>query len=128
MANILIANDNRDLLDCCQSILEGAGHVVEVVSDGNEAIRLASRWHPDLILIDWVMPNVDGPTAIGFLRADPVTTMLPILLMSGSDDAEAVAGAVRADGFLRKPFAAAELVSRVDQLLRSVGAGTSAPR
>jgi two-component system alkaline phosphatase synthesis response regulator PhoP len=127
MANILIANDNPDLLDCCQSILEGAGHSVEVVADGREAILLARRWLPDLILIDWVMPNIDGPSAIEVLRADPATTMLPILLMSGSEGAEAVAAAVGADGFLRKPFAAAALVSRVDDLLRNRGAGTSPP-
>jgi len=115
------ANDNVDLLDCCRAILEADGHVVEAVADGQKALWLARSWQPDLIVIDWVMPEMDGPTAIAILRADPTTARLPILLMSGTegvtDDVVAITGA---DAFLRKPFQGRELRAGVASLLQVV--------
>jgi len=117
MAQILIANDNVDLLDCCQAILEAAGHEVETVADGREALRLARSWQPDVMVIDCVMPKLDGLTAIAALRADPATDRLPILLMSGTEGVEAAAAHSGADRFLRKPFQAEDLVAEVEKLL-----------
>ena len=117
MALILIANDNCDLLESCRAILEGDGHVVEIVADGEKAIRLARACQPDAVVIDWVMPQIDGPTAIAALRADPATERLPILLMSGTDGGEGTSVEVGADGFLRKPFLAAEFSAAVERLL-----------
>jgi DNA-binding response OmpR family regulator len=124
MARILVANDSPDLLDCCRSALVEEGHVVETVANGREAVRLAREWQPDLVVIDWVMPEIDGPTAIAALRRDPLTSSLPILLMSGSEDGEAAAAECGADLFLRKPFELTALVTRADELLR----GESRPR
>jgi len=118
MAQILIANDNPDLLDCCQSILEAEGHVVRAVADGERAMAMALEWQPDAVVIDYVMPGTDGPTAIAALRAAPATANVPILLMSGTDGTEASAGRFGADAYLRKPFDAEELVAAVDRLLR----------
>jgi CheY-like chemotaxis protein len=117
MARILIANDSLDLLDLCRSILEEGGHVVQTVAGGTEAVRLARDWQPDLVVIDWVMPEMDGPTAIAALRSDPATRGLPILLMSGTEDGDGAANS-GADSFLPKPFSLAELLARVDELLR----------
>ena len=118
MARILVANDNVDLLDCCRAILEADGHEVEAVADGQKALWLARNWQPDLIVIDWVMPEMDGPTAIAILRADPTTAGLPILLMSGTEGTDAdVAALTGADAFLRKPFQSDELLSEVARLL-----------
>jgi len=118
MARILVANDNVDLLDCCRAILEADGHEVEAVADGQKALWLARNWQPDLIVIDWVMPEMDGPTAIAILRADPTTASLPILLMSGTEGTDAdVAALTGADAFLRKPFQSDELLSEVARLL-----------
>jgi CheY-like chemotaxis protein len=117
MARILVANDNLDLLDCCRAILETDGHEVEAVADGRKAIWLARNWQPDLIVIDWVMPDMDGLTAIALLRADPATAKLPILLMSGTEGADEVAAHAGADAFLRKPFQSDELLAEVARLL-----------
>ena len=117
MARILIANDNVDLLDCCRAILEADGHEVEAVADGQKALWLARNWQPDLIVMDWVMPEMDGSTAIGLLRADPTTARLPILLMSGSEGADEIAADAGADAFLRKPFQSDELLAEVARLL-----------
>lgn len=118
MAQILIANDNADLLACCQSILEAEGHVVQTVADGEGAIALVQEWQPDVVVIDYVMPGTDGPSAIAALRADPATANVPILLMSGTDGTEASAERLGADSFLRKPFEAEQLVAEVETLLR----------
>jgi len=117
MAQILIANDNCDLLECCRAILEADGHVVETVADGDKAILYARTWQPDAVVLDWVMPHTDGPTAIAALRADPATEGLPILLMSGTEDGEGASVEMGADIFLRKPFLAEELSAAVDRLL-----------
>ena len=117
MARILVANDNCDLLDSCRAILEADGHIVETVADGAKAISLARSCELDAVVIDWVMPNTDGPTAIAALRADPATERLPILLMSGTDGAEATSDEVGADAFLRKPFGVDEFSAAVQRLL-----------
>ena len=117
MARILVANDNVDLLDCCRAILEADGHAVEAVADGRKALWLARNWQPDLIVIDWVMPEMDGLTAIALLRADPTTARLPILLMSGTEGADEVATDAGADAFLRKPFHGEQLLAEVTRLL-----------
>jgi CheY-like chemotaxis protein len=117
MARILVANDNCDLLESCRAILEDDGHVVETVADGNEMILRARAWRPDVVVLDWVMPHTDGPTAIASLRADPATERLPILLMSGTEGAETASGEMGADFFLRKPFAPEQLSAAVERLL-----------
>jgi CheY-like chemotaxis protein len=119
MAQILIANDNCDLLECCRAILEADGHEVEIVADGEEAIDLARARHPDAVVIDWVMPRADGPAAIAALRADPTTSGIPILLMSGTEHGEARSAEIGADAFLRKPFLAADLSTAVEHLLEA---------
>jgi CheY-like chemotaxis protein len=117
MARILVANDDQDLLELCRAILEEAEHVVTIVADGHEAINLARAWRPELIVVDWVMPHVNGPTAIATLRADAVTRRIPILLMSGSNGGDGTAREVGADSFLEKPFRPEELVAAVADLL-----------
>ncbi len=117
MARVLVANDNDELLDCCRLILELGGHVVETVRDGAKAVRFAQTWQPDAMVIDWVMPNMDGPTAIAALRAQEATARLPILLMSGTDGGDVLAAAIGADAFLGKPFRSEQLLAGVNDLL-----------
>jgi CheY-like chemotaxis protein len=117
MARILLANDDLDLLELCQSLLEDEGHTVERVINGREALERAQTWLPDLVLLDWVMPELDGGSATKILRANPSTAAIPILMMSGSTDGEEQARDAGADAFLRKPFRAADLLRHIDNLL-----------
>ena len=91
--------------------------MVEAVADGQKALWLARNWQPDMVVIDWVMPEMDGPTAIALLRADPTTAALPILLMSGTEGADEVAADAGADAFLPKPFHSREFLAAVAKLL-----------
>jgi two-component system cell cycle response regulator len=70
-----------------------------------------------MILIDWVMPHINGAEAIAILRGDPATRDIPILLMSGSPSADVMARKAGADAFLRKPFSSSELAERTALLL-----------
>jgi DNA-binding response OmpR family regulator len=118
MARILIGNDDADLMAICQAVLEDDGHVVEIVMDGIEAVDLARQLQPDAIIVDWVMPKMDGATAIAALRRDASTKHIPILMISGSEGGAAKATEAGADFFLRKPFQASDLVESVRSLLR----------
>jgi DNA-binding response OmpR family regulator len=75
-----------------------------------------------MVVIDWVMPHVNGAEAIAALRADRSTRDIPILLMSGSANADVMAQRAGADAFLRKPFLASELTARAGLLLESARA------
>jgi CheY-like chemotaxis protein len=117
MARILIGNDEPSLLQLLAEILEGAGHTVQIVADGSEAVQLVKQWRPDVVVLDLVMPKIDGAGAIKALRADPATADIPVLMISGSAHAAAVASQVGAMAFLAKPFTPAELVARVEEVL-----------
>jgi CheY-like chemotaxis protein len=117
MSHILIADDEPDLLEVCTTVLEASGHSVHAVTDGREVLEAARTRAPDLLVVDWVMPNLDGASAIAALRADPRTAKIPAIMMSGSVDAEAKADEVGADAFLAKPFDARELMRQVDTVL-----------
>lgn len=123
MARILIANDDQDLLNLCRYILEDCGHVIETAADGRLALERIRKWHPDMVLIDWVMPYVNGAEAVAILRGDPSTRDIPILLMSASPGADVMARTAGADAFLPKPFLPAELAARAELLLGSPPGG-----
>lgn len=124
MARILIANDNGDLLDTCRDVLEAAGHEVRTIMNGGEAFSIALDWQPHLIIVDWVMPDMDGTAVISQLRTAGATRSLLILMISGSENARVRAGRAGADAFLPKPFGADDLLRAVAALIdtgRSTG-------
>lgn len=123
MARILLANDDADLLTLCQSLLEDEGHTVESVVNGRRMLERAQTWRPDLVLLDWVMPEIDGGTATRILRSQPATASIPILMMSGSSEGDTEAHDAGADAFLRKPFRASDLVRNVTDLLAAGDSG-----
>jgi len=126
MPRILVANDEPDLVEACQAILEGAGHIVRTVVDGPTALDAVRSWRPDVVVLDWVMPKMDGVTAIRALRGDSSSASIPIVMMSGSDGALEAAKDAGADAFLRKPFEPDELLSAVERLIRGRHAATTA--
>jgi two-component system OmpR family response regulator len=117
VARILVANDDDDLLDTCQEALEAAGHSVRSMANGALALQAARLWYPDAVLVDWKMPDMDGPAFIRALRGDRAMAAIPILMMSGSEHGAEAAAQAGADAFLPKPFNAAELSGAIDQLL-----------
>jgi DNA-binding response OmpR family regulator len=118
MARILMVNDEIDLLTVCQSLLSDVGHEVHILNSGKEVLEQARRGKPDLIIVDWVMPDIDGSTVLARLKGHPATKDTPVLAISALPDGATRAALAGADRFLAKPFGVDELVGAVNHVLR----------
>jgi DNA-binding response OmpR family regulator len=118
MVTILIVDDDQKLLKMLRRTLVYEGFTVVTASDGHEALTQVQAHHPGVIVLDWLMPGLDGIHVTERLRAAHDETM--ILMLTARDGIEdRVAGLESgADDYLVKPFAPAELLARVHALLR----------
>lgn len=119
---VLVADDEEDLAAAVEALLKRAGFRTYRVHDGKAAIEAAIELRPDLVLLDYEMPELDGLQVIERLRAEPATCSVPILLSSAAK--VSMADIKRADGFLAKPFSEALLFEVVDRVLRAKEART----
>jgi signal transduction histidine kinase/DNA-binding response OmpR family regulator len=112
---VLIADDNADMRGYVSRLLEAQGYRVVGVADGVEALELARRTPPDLVLSDVMMPNLDGFGLLRAMRRDDVLAAVPIILLSARAGEEAKVEGLEAgaDDYLTKPFSARELIARV---------------
>lgn len=118
---ILVADDGPAGRALIRRLLELEGHTVRTVLDGVEAVEQASRWQPDLVLMDLHMPVCDGIEATQQLRANPATAEIPVVALTASDDPDEVRSAFAAGciGYLAKPIEVAGLVRQLEAWLRS---------
>ncbi len=123
MAKILIAEDERDIRDLISFTLKYASYEVVAASNGEEAVALALKELPDLILMDVRMPRMTGYEACERIKADPTTRDIPVVFLSAKgQDAEIQTGLkAGAAEYLLKPFAPNELTERVASLLARQG-------
>jgi DNA-binding response OmpR family regulator len=124
MPRILIVEDEAALSDLVRSHLEKEGHTVEQAFDGRQALVAADRARPDLVILDWMLPGLDGLAVCRELRRKH---LMPILMLTARGDvADRVTGLqVGADDYLGKPFSIVELAARVGSLLRRVALDTA---
>ena len=117
MSTVLIADDDRKIIDMLRRTLAYEGYQVVTASDGLEALAKAQTHRPDVVILDWLMPGLDGIEVARRLRTADGT---PILMLTARDAVEdRVEGLDSgADDYLVKPFAPAELLARVRALLR----------
>lgn len=118
MARVLIVEDNRNLAFGLRTNLEYEGHRVEIAGDGPTGLGLAKERKHELIVLDVMLPAMDGFEVLQALRADGVET--PVLMLTArGDEADKVRGLRKgADDYVTKPFALSELLARVEALLR----------
>jgi two-component system phosphate regulon response regulator PhoB len=116
---LLVADDDEDILPLVQLRLSRSGFEVIVARDGREALQLAQDRHPDLAVLDWMMPKATGLEVLRAIRADSATADIPVVLLtaraSENDIQEGLdAGAV---DYIAKPFSPQELAARVHDIL-----------
>ncbi|MBV9656914.1 MAG: sigma-54-dependent Fis family transcriptional regulator [Verrucomicrobia bacterium] len=119
-AKLLLVDDNPVNLRVLSDALEPAGHHVLVAPSGEVALKIAARAQPDLILLDFVMPEMDGLETCRALKADAATRDIPVLFISARGEMETVVSGLRSGGvdFISKPFRAEEVLARVETHLR----------
>jgi DNA-binding response OmpR family regulator/DNA-binding CsgD family transcriptional regulator len=112
---ILVVDDTPDTLGLLTDALEHANLTVLVATDGNSAIKLLSHVTPDMILMDAVMPNMDGFETCRQIKADPALSHLPVIFMTGLSDTEHVVLGLEAGGvdYVAKPIVIDELLARI---------------
>lgn len=123
MTRILIVEDNRNLATGLRNNLEIEGYEVDVAADGTSGLTLARSSSPDLIVLDLMLPGMDGYRVLRTMREEGIDT--PVLILSArSEETDKVLGFhLGADDHVAKPFGLLELLARVDALLRRASAG-----
>lgn len=118
METVLIVDDDQKLLKMLRRTLIYEGFDVATATDGREALATVSVQHPDVIVLDWMLPELNGLDVLGALREEHDDT--PILMLTARDAVEDRVEGLEsgADDYLVKPFAPAELVARINVLLR----------
>ncbi|MGV3723155.1 MAG: response regulator [Actinomycetota bacterium] len=121
MNRILIADDDPDIRTLCQTILSAEGFDVIVAEDAPQCLALARKHSPDMILLDWMMPGVDGIEALQLLKSAPVTSGIPVVMVTAYGGPMEITLATHhgAEGYVTKPFEPADLLSLVQRFVAS---------
>lgn len=119
MARILVVDDELDIAENIAALLTAKGHRATIAADGAEALRLARKELPDLVLLDVMLPRMSGTDVCRILRGEARTSKLKILMVTGlgrgGDVEEAFAAG--ADDYLIKPFDSARLYKKIEKVL-----------
>lgn len=119
MAKILIVDDERDVIELVRFSVERAGHTVFEALDGAEAMEIATREQPDVIVMDVMMPNVDGYSATVQLNQNEKTHNIPVIVLTAKGNMREMFGMTpNVRHYIDKPFEPRFLQERIDELLK----------
>ncbi len=119
-ARVLVIDDSSTVVVMLKRILEQAGYRTLEAYDAETGLEIARAESPDLVFLDIVLPNMNGFAALRVLRKDPRTRSIPIIMMSGNEQAteQFYAQKIGADDFMKKPFSRPEVLARVERVMR----------
>ncbi len=125
---ILIVEDDPDIAQLVARYLDKAGYITERVASGREALQAIASKTPDLLVLDLMLPQLDGLEVCRLVRANEATAAIPIIMLTArAEESERIVGLeLGADDYLAKPFSPNELVARVRALLRRAARGAKA--
>lgn len=117
---ILIVDDEKDLVETITFRLEASGYEVIAAYDGQEGLDKARSEHPDLILLDVMMPKMDGYQVCRLLKFDEDFQKTPVIMLTarGQDQDKNTGKEVGVDGYITKPFESSVLLGEIDKLLK----------
>jgi DNA-binding response OmpR family regulator len=117
----LIIDDSPTVVFALKKILRSAGFITLEALDADSGLKLALEEKPDLIFLDIVLPGVNGFAALRSLRKDPITQNIPVIMISGNEQATELffGSRIGADDFMKKPFSRFEVFARIERLLDS---------
>jgi two-component system OmpR family response regulator len=115
---VLVVEDDRETAEFLQRLLKENGHTVETAADGESGLALAREQAWDVVIVDRMLPRLDGLSLIGTLRGEGVRT--PVLILSALSEVDDRVKGLRAGGddYLTKPYASTELLARIEALAR----------
>lgn len=116
---VLVVDDSATVVTLLGRMLRQNGYVVLEAMDAEKGIELALAEKPDLVFLDIVLPGISGFAALRQLRRQPATRDIPIIMMSGNEQAteQFYAQRIGADDFMKKPFSRSEVFMRIENLL-----------
>jgi len=121
MAEIMVVDDERDIRNLLRQVLEHAGYQVQTAGNGREALEMLEQTRPDLVLLDIMMPEVDGWEVCRNIKTRQKTKDIPVILITvRSQPLDKVVGTevVGADDYITKPFDLDDLLARVARLVK----------
>jgi len=122
---ILVVDDESDVTDLLAYHLKAKGFQVETINDPNRSIGAARSYLPDLVILDVMMPDLNGIQICRMLRADPKLRKVPVIFLTAkAEEGDRIQGLeTGADDYICKPFSTKELILRVQTILRRLGEG-----
>ena len=128
--NILIVEDEADIAQLVKHYLEKDGFRVDIAKTGGEALKLIKSEHPDLVILDLMLPEISGIEVCKKVRVAPDTALLPIIMLTAkAEESDLIVGLeLGADDYVTKPFSPKALVARVKALLRRLDRDTTDKR
>jgi two-component system, OmpR family, response regulator VicR len=121
MTKIMVVDDEPDLLEVVRLILENDGYQVVTAGSGQEALDKLEKEMPDLILLDIIMPRMDGWEVFSRIKSNPRTANIPVIMLTAKDQRiDKLIGlhVVRVNDYITKPFGRAELLERIKRVLQ----------
>lgn len=119
---VLVVDDEDGIRHLIEVKLKKAGFEVVTGSDGEEGVALAKSENPDVVIMDWMMPNMDGPTATTIIKTECDPAPIVLMLTAKGTERDVVQGLVGgADDYIIKPFSPRELIARVNVALIKAG-------